>query len=122
MAFAMRRRASRTGEVLKLVLRHISHMNPLHGIQLGMDDSMRARIRVEKLIRVCLGGPIAQRKFNPSGWRKHHGASDFDEAADLALHLEGTGERASALLRLLELQTQDLIEVHWSRVAAVAGA
>ena len=48
---------------------HIWHANPLRGIHLDCDGSVRARIRAEVGIIVCLAGPEAQRRFSPRSWR-----------------------------------------------------
>jgi ATP-dependent Zn protease len=50
-------------------LGHVTHANPLRGVDLEWDDSDRARLRAERYIKVCLAGPLAQKKFNPRSYR-----------------------------------------------------
>ena len=98
----------------------VQHRSPLAGIRLDIDNSDRARLKAEKAILICLAGPAAQRKFNPRSYRKHHAASDFDLAGDLALRLNSSGEAASAHLAWLQIRAADLVSARWHVVSAVA--
>ncbi len=97
------------------------HANPLHGIELDVDGSDRARMRAEKAILIALAGPAAQQRYRPRSWRRNHGASDFDWATDLALHLCGDGETATAYLKYLDLVARKMVAgPRWPVIAAVA--
>ena len=100
----------------------ILHANPLRGIHLDIDGSSRARIRAESSIRVCLAGAIAQRRFNPHGFRYHHCQSDYDQATDVVLYIVGSNEEANAYMNLLEIQTRQIVAVHWKLVDHLARA
>ena len=86
--------------------------------------SGRTQLLLEREIRSILAGPIAQKKFYPRGLGMYHAASDYDNAFKLALLLGGDGEGATAQLKLLELQTRNLLNQgwNWQCVEAVAGA
>lgn len=100
----------------------MTHTNPLRGIDVEWDDSPQIRSRTESLIRICLAGPIAQKRFNPHGFRKHHAEHDWEEATNLVLYLGGDEETTNACLQQLENQTHDIIDRHWKHVGAVAEA
>jgi len=86
--------------------------------------SGRTQLLLERRIRSILAGPLAQKKFYPRGFRRYHAASDYDEAFKLALRLGGDEEGATAQLKLLELQTRNILNLDWiwRCVEAVAGA
>lgn len=98
----------------------VSRPSPLRGIKLDIDGSDRARLRVERAIQICLAGPLAQQHYRRSSWRGYHGGSDFDTARDLALHVCGSGEQATAFLRWLEITTRERVETYWVYIARVA--
>ena len=98
----------------------VSRPSPLRGIKLDIDGSDRARLRVERAIQICLAGPLAQQRYRRSSWRRYHGGSDFDTARDLALHVCGSGEQATAFLRWLEITTRERVETYWVYIARVA--
>ncbi len=66
------------------------HANLLRGNRLDIDRSGHARLRVEKVIRVCFAGPIAQRNIAPRTW---HGEFDFELAADLIMRIPDQPKR-----------------------------
>lgn len=86
--------------------------------------SGRIQLQLERGIRSIWGGPLAQKKFHPRGFRHAHAAEDYSQMVDLALALGGDGETASAYMKLLELQTRNLLnQGHiWQYVEAVAEA
>jgi hypothetical protein len=100
----------------------VKHDSPLRGIKLDIDDSDRARLRVERAIMICFAGPLAQQRYRPRSWRRWHGASDFQTAADLALRVSGSEEAATAFLRWLELQTRSIVIARWTLIDRVAQA
>jgi hypothetical protein len=44
--------------------RPAKHGDPLHGIKLVSDGSARARLRLEKAIRISYAGPLAEKKYS----------------------------------------------------------
>jgi len=98
----------------------VLHANPLRGIQLEVDSSYRARMRIERAIKICFAGPLAQQRYRPSSWRRHHGESDFERAADLALQVCGSGVQATAFLKWLEVTTREMVETRWTHIERVA--
>jgi len=78
---------------------------------------------LEKKVRAYLAGRIAQRRFSPRSWRSRHDSGDQERAMELSIRASGDSERtASAWMRLLSIQIEDLIERSWSAVETVAGA
>jgi hypothetical protein len=100
----------------------VAHPNVLRGINLEIDGSDQARLRAERLIKICLAGPAAQRHHRPTSFRRWQAQSDYDLAADLALHVTGGGESATMFLRWLEVVTKDLVTGSWPQIEAVAAA
>ncbi len=103
---------------------HIIHANPLRGIALDIDNSTRARLRIEKAVRVALAGPIAEREWGRRNGRCPHwkvGAEqDHGRAMDLISRIAGSREEANAYLRLLEIQTKQIVNSHWQRIGCIA--
>jgi hypothetical protein len=87
------------------------------------DSSGRNRLRAEKLAMIYLAGCIAQRRFNPRSWRNYHGRSDFRNAAEVLSHITGSDEELSAHLRILQIRTEQLLEVadNWRLIQVLAG-
>jgi hypothetical protein len=84
------------------------------------DGSELARLRVERVIIIRLAGPIAQKRYRRTSWRRWHGGADYAVAADLALRVCGSGEIASAFLKWLDLRANALVEEHWPAVERLA--
>jgi len=98
----------------------VRHENPFPGVNLEFDGSDLARSRVERAIMIRLAGPIAQKRYRPTSWRRWQGGADYAVAADLALRVCGSGEVASAFLKWLDLRAKALIENHWPAVERLA--
>lgn len=81
-----------------------------------------SRGRCERRARVCLAGPIAQRRFSPRSVRNYHAAGDYQLVADLALSLSGSSEEADAWVRLWNIQARQLVELRWPAVESLAAA
>lgn len=78
---------------------------------------------LEKKVRSYLAGRIAQRRFSPRSWRGRHDSGDHEKAMDLLMRASGGSERmATAWMRLLSIQMEDMIERSWPAVEAVANA
>jgi hypothetical protein len=99
----------------------VIHANPLHGLQLDVDGSDEARLRVESAVTICFAGPIAQKCHNPRSWRKAHGQWDYDTIAELGLRVCGSGEQATTFIRWREIVARDMVQANWLRIALVAG-
>lgn len=98
------------------------HRNPIEGINTAWDLSTRARLRMEYLVHVCLAGPLAQRRFSLMGFRRSHADDDCRQAGDLLNDFVVSHEEFKAYFRLLEIQTQNLLDLDylWQRVKALA--
>jgi hypothetical protein len=85
--------------------------------------SLHRQNLLEKKVRSFLAGRFAQRRFSPRSWRNHHDSGDQQKAMEMLLRASGGSERAAnAWIRLLMIQTEDLIEDSWAGVEAVASA
>jgi hypothetical protein len=78
--------------------------------------------RIEKQVRVCLAGEIAQRRFNPHSVRRHHSGGDYQNANRLLDGICGTDGERRAYFKLLRLQAERLVDLHWHMVEATATA
>ena len=91
---------------------------------LDLDQQPKNRVRMEKLARVWLAGPHAQRRYKPrSRWRAD-GDHDYRTATELVSVYTGSDRESEAYLQLLEIQTQQELEHEnvWMRVEAVSAA
>lgn len=84
------------------------------------DNSPQVRVRGERVIRICLAGPAAQRKFNPRTYRHWHAQGDFEQAAVMMSYLAAPGEHERAYMRLLKIETRRLVEHNWKLIGALA--
>jgi hypothetical protein len=100
----------------------VTHENVFRGGNVEFNESELTRSRVERAIIIRLAGPIAQKRYRRTSWRRWQGGADYAVAADLALRVCGSGELASAFLKWLELRAKALIEEHWPAVERVANA
>ncbi len=77
----------------------------------------------EKTARCYLAGRIAQKRFNPRSWRRHHDCGDHQKAADLLVAAAGGSVRAGmAWMQLLRIQTEEMLERSWPAVEIIADA
>ena len=74
----------------------------------------------EQVIKICYAGPLAQQRYRPRSWRRYHGASDFDLAADLGLRVCGSSKQATVFLRWLEIVTREMVQNNWFNIELVA--
>ena len=100
----------------------VTHESVFRGGNVEFNESELTRSRVERAIIIRLAGPIAQKRYRRTSWRRWQGGADYAVAADLALRVCGSGELASAFLKWLELRAKALIEEHWPAVERVANA
>ena len=97
-------------------LGHVRHEKLLLGKFPEFDNSDRQRIRIEKLIVVCLAGPIAQVLFRPRSFRKYHASSDWKQAVDLSSLCNGSDPAITKHLAYLEIRTRDSLQTPSNRV------
>ena len=71
---------------------------------------------------VTLAGEAAQRRFNPRTVRRHHGGGDRKTVVDLALQVCHSGEEATLLAKLWDIQAQSLVKACSASVDEVAQA
>ena len=83
----------------------------------------RGRMRMEKLVRILCAGKIAQRKFNPKGYRRYQDKSDRERAIDILMSYTGSTEEVEAYYRLLVVQTHNALSDPdlWRAVKVLAG-
>lgn len=94
--------------------------DPLRGIKLDTDGSARARLRLEKAIRISYAGPLAEKKYSPH-WRASNGAYDFRRIEELGLSAcDGSSTQVQLFLRWLEVATQEMVDAHWTAIERVA--
>src|ERR1700722_14596821 len=94
--------------------------DPLHGIKLDTDGSARARLRLEKAIRISYAGPLAEKKYSVH-WRGSNGAYDFGRIEELALiACDGSSTQVKFFLHWLEVATQEMVDAHWAAIERVA--
>jgi len=78
---------------------------------------------LEKTARCYLAGRIAQRRYNPRSWRRHHDSGDHQKATELLISAaEGSARAGMAWLRLLRIQTEEMVERSWPAVETLADA
>ncbi len=101
----------------------VSHHNPLHNQDVECDSAHLNRMRMERLVRMTLAGPAAQRRFNRRSWREWHGQNDFECALTLLSYF-ADGEVLSAYFKFLEVQVESFFDrpAVWDQVSAVAMA
>ncbi len=76
-----------------------THENPFRGVKPRIDDTVRARLWIEKTIMLCLAGPLAQKKFAPRApSRDYGGAIDEDTASTLAVQFFRSRKTAAAYM------------------------
>ena len=79
------------------------------------------RANLERAIKICLAGPLAQARFHRRSYRRRDGRQDYDCATGLARYLAGSaGERE--FLRYEERRTKALVDHFWSDIKRVAQA
>jgi ATP-dependent Zn protease len=79
------------------------------------------RANLERAIKICLAGPLAQRRFRRRSYCRRNGRQDYDCATGLARYLVGSaGERE--FVRYQERCTKVLVDHYWSEIERVAQA
>lgn len=82
----------------------------------------RQRALAERIIRCCLAGAIAQKKYSKASFRKHHATKDREIALDMAIRISGSVEEALALCQLLGIQIKQELQLphNWRPIMALA--
>jgi ATP-dependent Zn protease len=79
------------------------------------------RANLERAIKICLAGPLAQTRFHRRSYRRRDGRQDYDCATGLARYLAGSaGERE--FIHYQERRTKTLIDHFWNDIERVAQA
>jgi hypothetical protein len=100
----------------------VEHESVLRRIRLDVDGSTRARLRVERAIKIGLAGAVAQQRHRPPSLRRWRTDGDYQSVAELALRVCGTEKIANAFIEWLRLETAALLDLRWHEVKAVAKA
>ena len=75
-----------------------THENPFHG-QPAIGETSRARLLLEKIVMLCLGGPLAQRKYtSDTTGRDYGGVIDIETATGLAIQFFRSKKTADAYI------------------------
>lgn len=95
---------------------HFAHGDLFCALGRGSD-----RANLERAIKICLAGPLAQKRFRRRSYCRRNGRQDYDCATGLARYLAGSaGERE--FLRYQERRTHALVEHYWNEIELVARA
>jgi hypothetical protein len=95
---------------------HFTHGGLFCARGLGSD-----RANLERAIKICLAGPLAQARFHRRSYRRRDGRQDYDCATGLARYLAGSaGERE--FLGYLARRTKALVDRFWNDIDRVARA
>lgn len=88
------------------------HANPLKAGKASDPDDIRARMRLEKAVMLCMAGPLAQEKFAPRGPAADYGGVlDFDDASTLAIRVFRSRKTATAYLNFV----REWVSQQWER-------
>ena len=69
------------------------HKNILRGTNLEWDNSDRSRLKMERIVQVCLGGIEAQRRYDASSIRYGEEYGDWDGGEHVPRVVESGGRR-----------------------------
>lgn len=102
----------------------IIHRHLLSRCPIDSDTSTRNRLRMERMVRMALAGPAAQRRFSPRSIRHYHSADDYKKAVDLVQYFVGSDEELEAYIKLLEVQAESFLNKPgvWDQITALATA
>ena len=104
------------------------HKNILRGVDLEWDGSNRSRMKMERVVQVCLAGIEAQRQYDPSSIRYGEsprdwdGGDDYHRALDLIDHFVSGPRETEAYLVLLRIRAESLVQtpINWECIQRVA--
>jgi hypothetical protein len=104
---------------------HVYYQNPLAGIDLNSDHSDDVRLKAETLMIICLAGPVAQRYYNPRGFRKYHAEDDRELAEKVSMQMGGgSKDIIEDHLTRLSLKARDIVQdpMNWQSISRLAEA
>ena len=104
------------------VLHHSSFYRTIDPESMKHTRPLQFRDRVERNVIVALAGAEAQRRFSPRSWRRHHSEVDLHNAIAMLSHVAEEEEELKAHFALLRIRTQNLINIRWTAVTALANA
>ena len=98
----------------------VIYASPFGRSNFGSSRSNADRLKAERYVRATLAGHLAQRRFDRGSLLECH--ADLDRhTADCILSPFTTSERElSAWLRLLGIQVEQILEIRWPWVKALA--
>jgi hypothetical protein len=102
---------------------HVKHQRLLDKT-VAYDRSDRNRMRVERLVIVCLAGLEAQRKFNARTVRHFHAHSDYQSAVGAVERFTTSNEETQAYINYLLARTRSLLAEPggWEEIIGLATA
>lgn len=84
------------------------------------DNSPRACKRIEISAMISLAGTLAQRIHNPRSVRHYRAMSDYKQACNAAMTLNGSARQETAWLKWIEIKTEDVLRLRWRAVEALS--
>jgi ATP-dependent Zn protease len=87
-----------------------------------VEVTIRTRDRIERQARILLAGEIAQRRKAPRSVRNVHHQTDCERAVDFLDYPCASDRELSLYIKLLRVQTEQLIELYWPEIETVARA
>ena len=96
----------------------------LKGTRFDVDDSDRARMKMEKLVLVSLAGIQAQRRYRSSSIRSWHAQADYHSAINILSYFAPNPAELAAYFKLLRIRVDLLFNVpyKWAQVEALAAS
>lgn len=88
--------------------------------QLDSSRSDAERLKAERHVRVSLAGHLAQHRFDRKSVRDWHAEQDRHDSVNLLSHFVASDRELNAWLRLLEIQTEQILKLRWPFVRALA--
>jgi hypothetical protein len=85
-------------------------------MQPDAEVTVRARLRLECQARIFLAGAIAQRRIASQSMRHWHHQTDYEHAVSFVSYLCSSDRELNAYINLLQIQTEQLVELHWFEI------
>ncbi len=99
----------------------VEHSSPLKSINLEVvDKADYSRFRMEKNAIMAFAGALAEKKFNPHGFRKVWSITDWEIASSLIERYSISPEEHNAYVKLLQIRAKALVEVYWPDIEDLA--
>jgi ATP-dependent Zn protease len=102
---------------------HVKHQRLLNKT-IEFDRSDRNRLKMERLVIICLAGLEAQRRASPRSVRYYHAQMDYENAVSAVEYFTESPEEEDAYIKYLVARTKNLIFMpdRWDEIVAVAAA